>query len=229
MNDFFSIDRFVKAFPQILEYLDITFEFLIVCTFWVTIFAVVIALLRIKNFPVMKQILAFYVSYMRGTPFLVQMMVVYYGLPLLVEALFGLDINRWEALLFAEIALIMNESAFFGEIVKAGIQSIPPVQSEAGFSIGMTRTQTFIRIVLPQAIRILIPAYGQTVIGIFQNTSMLYMVGVVDMMARAKSINASTHHSLEAYAVIAIIYITFSLAMKFLFSLLEKKMSYGRR
>lgn len=128
-----------------------------------------------------------------------------------------LKINRWEALLLAEIALIMNESAFFGEIVKAGIQFIPPVQSEAGFLIGMTRTRTFIRIVLPQAIRILIPAYGKTVIGIFQNTSMLYMVGGVDMMARAKSINASTHHSLEAYAVIAIIYITFSLEMKFLF------------
>ncbi len=229
MNDLFSFDRFIKAFPQIFEHLGITFRFLVVCTIWMTIFAVILAVLRIKKIPVIHQILGVYISYMRGTPFLVQMMVVYYGLPVLVEGLFGVNINRWDALLFAEIAMIMNESAFLGETIRGVILSIPTIQSEAGFSIGMTQMQTFRRIVFPQAVRILIPSYGTEIVAVFQNTSMLYMVGIVDMMARAKSINASTNHSLEAYAVIAIIYITFSLLIKFAFSYAEKKTAYGRR
>lgn len=229
MNNIFSFERLAKAFPQILEYLNVTIEFLVVCTIWVTIFAIILAVLRIKKIPVVQQILGVYVSYMRGTPLLVQMMVVYYGLPILVQNLFGLNINRWDPLIFAEIALIMNESAFLGEIVRGAILSIPAVQSEAGYSIGMTKMQTFRRIILPQTIRVLIPTYGTVITGIFQSTSILYMVGVVDMMARAKSINAATRHSLEAYTVIAIIYIIFSLFVKVVFNIAERKTSYGRR
>jgi L-cystine transport system permease protein len=124
--------------------------------------------------------------------------------------------------------MVMNESAFLGEQIRGAILSIPSVQSEAGYSIGMTKTQTFIRIVLPQTIRILVPVFGTTIVGMLQSTSILYMVGVVDIMGRAKSIASSTHHALEAYAAISILYIFFSLLIKLIFNIIERKMSYGR-
>lgn len=229
MDKFFTIERFQSAVPQILSHLHITIEFFFVCILFATIFSIVMAVLRLQKIPVLHQILSVYISYMRGVPLLVQIMVVYYGLPLLVQALLGVNINRWDAIVFAEIAVIMNESAFFGEVVRGAILSIPAVQSEAGYSIGMTKFQTFFRIVLPQAIRVLIPAYGQMAIGLFQSTSILYIVGVADMMARARSITGITGHSFESYTVIAIVYIVVCLSLKFGFGLLERKMRYGRR
>lgn len=229
MENYFQWERFTKAVPQILEYLDIAFEFLIVCTIFSMIFAVIVAVLRIKKIPVVDQLLAVFVSYMRGTPFLVQMMVVYYGLPLLLQATLRININSWEPLIFAEIALILNEAAFFGEIIRGALLSIPPIQIEAAYSIGMTRSRTFFRIVLPQLIRILVPSIGSMIAEIFQDSSLLYLVGIMDMMSRANSINAATGHALEAYLVVAVVYIVFNLVIKGAFGFMESRMNYGRR
>lgn len=228
MSNFFTWERFDAAVPQILSYLGLSFQFVIICLVAVTVLSVVYALLRMKKTPVLKQFLNVYISYMRGAPLLVQMMVVYYGLPFVLESLFGIDINSWAPIVFAEIAVILNESAFLGEIVKATIQSIPNVQYEAAYSIGMTKEMAFRRIILPQAVRILVPTYGQTIALIFQDTSLIYMVGVTDMMSRAKSIGAMTGHSLEAFVVVALVYIAFSLLVKFGFGILERRMTYGR-
>ena len=226
--DYFSIDRFKKAFTQIMPYLHITFDFVIVCVIVSTILAVAIAVLRIKKIPVVHQVIGVYISYMRGVPFLVQLLVIYYGLPILVNYLFGINIIRWDGMIFAKIAMIMNETAFLGETIRGAILSVPTVQKEAGYSIGMTRFQTFIRVILPQAIRVLVPAYGTALVGMLQSTSMLYTIGVVDIMQRSKSIAASTGHVFEGYAVCAVIYIVSSLIIKLVFNVVERKMSYGR-
>lgn len=229
MDNYFQWERFIKAVPQILGYLNIAFEFLVVCTIFSFLLAVVVAVLRIKKIPVVDQLLAIFVSYMRGTPFLVQMMVVYYGLPLLVAALSGINMNSWKPLVFAEIALILNEAAFFGEIIRGALLSISPVQIEAADSIGMTRSRTFFRIILPQLIRILVPSIGSLIAEIFQDSSLLYLVGIADMMSRANSINAATGHALEAYLVVAVVYIAFNLVIKCVTGFAESKMNYGRR
>lgn len=226
--DYFDWERFKSAFIQIMPYLHVTLEFVIICVVLSTIFAVILAVLRIKNVPVVREIMGVYVSYMRGTPFLVQLMVVYYGLPVLVNALFGINIIRWDGMIFALIAMIMNEAAFLGETIRGAILSISAIQSEAGYSIGMTNFQTFMHIVLPQVIKILVPAYGTTLVGMLQSTSMLYTIGVVDIIQRSKSIASATGHAFEGYAVCALIYIVASLLIKLVFTLLEKKMSYGK-
>ena len=158
-----------------------------------------------------------------------QMMISYYGLPLLADALFGMNIRRWDTLIFVNIAFILNEGAFLGEIFRSAILSIPAVQSEAGYSIGMTRFQTFTRIVLPQTIKVIIPAYGADLIGVFHNTSLVFMIGVVDIMGRAKTLGTATGHSLEGYVFVALIYIVISLMLKGIFYLVDRKMQYGRR
>lgn len=229
MKDFFSIERLISAFVQIIPYIGLTFHFWIVCVIGITIVALIIAAIRIKNIPVIQQITGIYISFMRGTPMLIQIFIVYWGLPILVQSLFKVNISRWDALVFAEIAVILNEAAFLSEDVRAAILAVPHVQKEAAYSIGMTESVAFIRIILPQAIRILIPSYGTRVLVTFQESSMLYLVGVADMVSRAKGIAKITGHTIEAFLSVTIIYIAMNLILKTIMNVVEKRMSYGRR
>lgn len=226
--DYFNGSRFWSAVEQILPYLSVTFEFVLICITASTAAAVVIAVLRIKKIPVVQFFMGIYVSYMRGVPFLIQLMVVYYGFPILINYLFHINIIRWSGMIFAAIAMIMNEAAFLGESIRGAILSVPAVQSEAGYSIGMTKWQNFTRVVLPQAVRVLIPVYGTTLVGMLQSTSMLYMIGIVDIMKKAQSIGSATGHMFEGYAVCAVIYVTASLLIRFVFHKIEQKSAYGR-
>ena len=225
---FFSMNRFAEASGWILSYLPVTLKFVIICIFLSTVFAVLIAAASIRTLPVLRQILGVYVSYMRGTPFLVQIMVVYYGVPVLINTLFGVNISRWDGFIFAEIAMVMNEAAFLGETIRGALLAVPTVQTEAGYSVGMTGVQTFVRIVLPQAVKTIVPAYGATLVGILQSSSMLYTIGVVEIMNRARAYGTKTSHMLEAYAVCGVIYILFSLLIKYASGKVEKRMNYGR-
>ena len=225
---FFSMNRFAEASGWILSYLPVTLKFVIICIFFSTVFAVLIAAASIRKLPVLRQILGVYVSYMRGTPFLVQIMVVYYGVPVLINTLFGVNISRWDGFIFAEIAMVMNEAAFLGETIRGALLAVPTVQTEAGYSVGMTGVQTFVRIVLPQAVKTIVPTYGATLVGILQSSSMLYTIGVVEIMNRARAYGTKTSHMLEAYAVCGVIYILFSLLIKYASGKVEKRMNYGR-
>lgn len=228
MSNYFSWERFNNNVPIILSCLNVTLQLVIVSLILITLFAVILALLRLKKIPVIHQILGVYISYMRGTPLITQLFVVKFGLPMLVDALFGINIYRWDNIIFAEIAIIMNEAAFLGESFRGALASVPSIQIEAAYSIGMTKVQTFFRVTLPQFIRIILPTYGTTIIGIFMGTSVVFMLGVVDIMGRARIIASSSNHGLEAYLIVAIIYIIASLLIRVVFHGLERKMSYGR-
>jgi L-cystine transport system permease protein len=165
---------------------------------------------------------------MRGTPMLVQMLVIYYGLPIIMQNIFQVNINRWDKIIFVYITFALNQAAFLSEIFRGSILSISVGQSEAAYSVGLTRLQTFIRIVLPQAARIAIPSFGSDFVGLFQGTSLAFLIGVVDIMGRAKTIGNATKHVLEAYVFIAIIYIVISLITKYFFYRFDKKLACGR-
>lgn len=229
MSDFLNLERLMSAFRQIRPYIGLTFQFWIVCIIGITIVALILAAIRVKNIPIVQQITSVYISFMRGTPLLIQIFIVYWGLPLFAKAIFKIDISRWVALIFAEIGVILNESAFLSEDVRAAILAVPHVQKEAAYSIGMTDFMTFIRIILPQAIRILIPSYGTRVLVTFQESSILYLVGVTDMVSRAKGIAKITGHTIEAFLSVALIYIIFNLILKGIMNIIEKRMRYGRR
>lgn len=226
--DFYSLDRLISAFWQILPYVSVTLQFVLITTAISTVLAVVVAVLRIRNIRIVNFITEIYISYMRGVPLLVQLMVVYYGFPLLINALFHINIIRWNGMIFAVIAMVMNESAYMSESMRGAILSVSKTQSEAGYSIGMTWGQTFLRIILPQAVRVYIPSYGTSLIGILKSTSMLYTIGVIEIVQRTKSIGAATGHFFEGYTVCALFYIVLCLLIKSGFQLLEKKMRYGR-
>ncbi len=188
-----------------------------------------LAVIRIRRVPVLNQLSALYISFVRGTPILVQLMLVYYGLPPLVEGLTGVSIARWDAIYFAVAALALNEGAFVAEIFRSSIASVPAGQSEAGWASGLSRWATLRRIVLPQALRVGLPALGVSLIGLVQGTSLVFMLGVVDVMGQASALGASTGRTVGPYLVVAIIYVALSLAIRAVLGLSTQQMAAGRK
>ena len=231
MGNYFSAERFVHIFPKVISNLSVNLHIVFWSTLLGTVLGIIVVVLRIYRVPVVSGLLGIYISFMRGTPLLVQMMISFYGIPIVFGALFmqlfGINLNRLDPVIFVEIAIVLNEGAFLGEIFRGAITSVPAVQAEAGYSIGMTGAQTFYRIVLPQAFKVALPHYGVDFIGVFQNTSLVFLLGVVDVLGKAKTLGAATGHSIEGYLSAALIYVAFSLFLKAVFLLAEYKMNNG--
>lgn len=226
-TNFFEFSRLLDGAKSITPYLGVTFQIVLVALVCGSLLGLVVAAIRIRRIPVLHQILGVYISYMRGTPMIVQLMLLYYGFPVLLDNLVGININGWDKLVFVELTFILNEGAFLGEIFRSSIQAVPVDQSEAGYSVGLNRFQTFYRIVLPQAAKIALPAYGVDVIGVFHNTSIAFTLGVLDIVGRAQTIGAGGHQ-LEPYLYVAFVYIIISIILQLLFHVWNKKMNFGR-
>lgn len=229
MGKLFAWDRFYENIPKILPYLSVTFSIVVYATIFGVLLGMVIVLVQIKKIPGLSQLVKVYVSFMRGTPMLVQLMLVYYGIPALLDPVLGTKINReWGAVNFAYVTFILNQGAFLSAIFYSAITSIPYGQTEAGLSAGLTEFQTFYRIVLPQMVKTALPPFGSDLVGLFQNSSLVFLIGVTDIMGRAKTIGTATKHVLEAYVFVVIIYIIISLSVRLVFFRLNNKMNYGK-
>jgi L-cystine transport system permease protein len=227
MSVFFSWQRFIQNFPKLIMYLPVTFKIVGLAALIGILLGTVIALIRINKVPVLDQICVVFISFMRGTPMLVQMLVAYYGIPLLLQTCFGIDSRRWAKIIFVYITFALNQGAFLSEMIRSSILAIPEGQTEAGLSVGLTALQTFRRIIVPQAAHIALPGLSLDVVGLFQETSLVYMVGVIDVLGRAETIATQTGHVLECYIIIAVLFIVISLVLRGLFSRLEKRLAYN--
>lgn len=230
MGDLFSFDRFLHNIPILFPYFLENIKVL----FYATIFGVLLGLLvsavRMKKPPVLYQLTTVYISFMRGTPMLVQLMLIYYGLPLVIDPLFGTNIGRsWNPSIFAYTTFVLNQGAFLSSIFVSAIEAIPKGQSEAAYSAGLTGLQGFYRITAPQAVRIALPPFGTDFIGVLHNASLVYVIGVVDLVGRAKAVGSASGHVLEAYLFVAVLFILCSLAVRILFGILNQKLDYRNR
>lgn len=230
MGDLFDFDRFLHNIPILFPYLIENLKVLFYATLFGVLLGLLVTAVRMKKTPVLYQLITVYISFMRGTPMLVQLMLIYYGLPLVIDPLFGWNIGRtWEPSLFAYTTFVLNQGAFLSSIFISAVEAIPKGQSEAAYSVGLTGLQGFYRIVAPQAIRIALPPFGTDFIGVLHNALLVYVIGVVDLVGRAKAIGSATGHILEAYLFVAIIFVLCSLAMRVLFGILNKKLDYRNR
>lgn len=225
---FFLLERLIENIPILLRYLPVTFEIVLIATTAGVVLAIFLAAARIYQIPVAKWISRIFVSFILGTPILVQMFIIYYGLPLVLWNVFGIDINGWDKLIFVLITYALNQSAFLAEIFRSAILSVPVGQTEAGYSVGLTGVQTFMRIVLPQAFRVAIPSFSVNLVGLFQDTSLAFMIGIIDIMGKAKLLQTSTQHVLECYIIIAVVFVCISVAIRLVFRALDQKLQYGR-
>ena len=227
-----NFEYLMKVFPKLIEALPITLLLFAVSGVCLFIFGILITLVRIRKTPVLYQIVAFIVSFIRSTPLLLQLFVIYYGLPLLLKTV-GIDINSWSQFSYAVIALVIHNGVYFSEIILPAYQSISKGQHDAAYSIGMTETQKFARIIFPQVVPIILPGLGNILVDLIKDTSILFTIGMVDLMGKAKIIIASDYGigKLEVYIAIAIVYWIISAAIDKLIARIEehnKKFDFGK-
>lgn len=222
--DIFNVKRMIEYFPKLIKCLPVTLYIVVVAMVIGTILGVIIALFRIYKIPVLNQISAFYISFIRGTPINIQLFIVYFGVPLLLQSKYP-RINRADPIAFVMITYAINNAAFFAELVRAAVTGVDHGQIEAGYSIGMTKLQTFFRITVPQAFRIAIPDIGNTVINLLKNTALAYTLGIIDLMGMVVVIGSTTRHTLEGYLDVAIVYILLSAILERFFLVIERKLN----
>lgn len=168
-----------------------------------------------------------YVEFIRGIPILVLIFTVGLVIVPSVAAWLGLD-NKLPTEWRAIIALSLIYGGYMAEIIRGGIQSVPPGQFEAGRSVGLTRRQTMNNIILPQAARAMIPPLGNDFIAILKDTSLLSVLGVLELTLRARQFSSGTFKFREGYLVLSFIYLALTLTLSVLLSKFEKRMSRDR-
>ena len=186
----------------LISLITVFFGFLLGC---------VIALLRLSKNRLLNGFAGLYITVLRGTPLLVQLYIVYYQLDFIpFPKMTVLDVALDQALPCA-IALSMNSAAYIAEIIRAGIQAVDIGQSEAARSVGMTGAQTMLHIVMPQAIKNILPAIGNEFVTMIKETSIIQYLGVSDLMYNNGIVVSATYNPLPCYYISAIIYLILNL------------------
>lgn len=178
---------------------------------------------RVSRIKPLAFIVKAYISIMRGTPLILQVMVVYFG----PNLIFGLSLPANWRFWAAVVAFIVNYAAYFGEIYRGGISSIPVGQYEAGKVLGYTKAQTFIKIILPQMIRNVLPPVTNEVVTLVRDTSIAYAIGTVEMFTKARQIAVAPNSpGMITFLMAAVVYYVFNFCVAYLMGRLEKKLNY---
>lgn len=176
---------------------------------------------RMSKNRIIQAIAKFYISVMRGTPLMLQLMVVYFG----PYYLFGIKVGNGYRLWAAFIGFVINYAAYFAEIYRSGIQSMPVGQYEAAKLLGYSRSQTFFSILFPQVVKRILPSVTNEVITLVKDTSLAFTISVLEMFAVAKAL-ASSQTSLVPFVAAGIFYYIFNLIVAVGMEFIEKRMNY---
>ncbi|RLL86435.1 amino acid ABC transporter permease [Mesotoga sp. BH458_6_3_2_1] len=205
----------VDNWPKLLEGLGVTLEMTMIAVVIGFVIGVVLAIARVYGNKFFYGISTAIIEVIRGTPLLVQLFILYYGLPPL-----GVNLSPFTA---AIIGFAINSGCYQAEYLRGSIQSIAGNQMKAARSLGMTKRQAILQVIMPQAFRRVIPAWTNEFIYLLKYTSLAYIVGAPELMAQAKFIASRNFQFFEVYLVVAIIYLVVVLFFTKLFSILEKK------
>lgn len=197
----FDFNYMLELMPILFKYLGTTMEMAIWGLFFALVLSVIIANIRVFKVPVLDQLSQIYISFFRGTPLLVQLFLLYYGLPQVIPFLVGLD-----AFGAAVIGLTLHFSAYMAESIRAAIIGVDRSQMEASLSVGMTTSQAMRRIILPQATRVALPSLMNYFIDMIKSTSLAFTLGVAEIMAKAQMEASSSFRFFEAFLAVALIY-----------------------
>ena len=182
---------------------------------------ILVALGRMSKCRPVAWLVRLYISVMRGTPLMLQLMFFMFGPYYIFGLSLGNDWKYWAC----SIGFILNYAAYFGEIYRSGIQSIPRGQYEAAEVLGYTKAQTFMKIVLPQVIKRILPAMSNEVITLVKDTSLAFVLGIMELFSQAKALAAS-QVSMVPYIVAGVIYWVFNFIVEIMLTRIEKKMDY---
>ena len=211
-----NFDLMVQAMPLLLTGAAVTVQITALSVLLGIIIGLFVGIARISTYRVIHLIAAVYVDFLRGTPLLVQIFLVYFALPVVTG-------QRIDPFVAAIAACSINSSAYVAEIFRAGIQSIDAGQMEAGRSLGMSWLQTMRYIIVPQAARRVIPPLGNEFIALLKDSSLVSVIGFEELTRRGQLIIARTYASLEIWLCVAIIYLVMTVSISRLVAWLERR------
>ena len=225
----FSFRSVFDGIPRIVQQLPTTLMLTVFGAFFGIILALVFAIVKINRVRILYPLQAFFVSFLKGTPILVQLMLTYYGIPLALKALnqqwgTSLNINAIPAATFAIVAFAFNEAAYASETIRAAILSVNPGEIEAARSLGMTRAQVYRRVIIPNAAVVATPTLINSLIGLTKGTSLAFSAGVVEVFAQAQILGGADYRYFERFISVALVYWVVNIGIESLGRFIEKKM-----
>lgn len=207
----------LRILPALLSGLDITLKVFFLTLILSVPLGILVAVGRLSKIKPLVALVELYIWVMRGTPLLLQIIFVFFGLPIV-----GITFDRFPA---AILAFVLNYAAYFGEIFRGGIESIDKGQYDAAKVLGFTPAKTFTRIILPQMIKIVMPSVANEVITLIKDTSLVYVVGLGELL-RAGKIASNRDVSLVPLVVAGVFYLVLTAVLTVVFQKLEDRYSY---
>lgn len=230
MSSFFDIGSVFSQMPLLLEYLGTTIVLAVLSMILGIVLGFIIAIVRQKKIPILNTLSIVYVSFVRGTPIIIQLYIAYFGIPIFLRYInytLGLELQLGGIphMFYAITALGINQSAYLSESFRSALLSVDRGAIEAGLTIGMSNVQVARRIIIPEALSVALPNIGNSFISLLKGTSLAFSSGVIEMTAAAKIIGGRTYRFIEAYVALAIIYWILTIILELIFSFIEKKIS----
>ncbi|MBD2441233.1 ABC transporter permease subunit [Nostoc sp. FACHB-110] len=226
-NLFTSLSIIGRAFPLLLQGALVTLQITILSVFLGLIGGSLLGIVRLSQIKPVRWLARAYIDFFRGTPLIVQIFMIYFGIPSITQQL-GFTFN-FNPLAAGVLALSLNSAAYIAEIVRAGIQSIEIGQTEAAQSLGLSSVETMRYIIFPQAFRRMIPPLGNEFISLLKDTSLVAIIGFEELFRKGQLIVAENYRSFEIYAAVALVYLCLTLLSSQAFSKLEVWMNPVQR
>jgi polar amino acid transport system permease protein len=217
---FISPDPYTRILLFIPDGILRTFQVTVLSIIFATAVGLLAGLGRISRITLVNRIATVYIEVIRGIPLLVQLFYIYYALAKVVAVP---DITA------AIIAMTVCYGAYMGEIFRAGIQSIPKGQMEAALALGLSRSQAFIKVILPQTFRIVLPPIGNEFIALLKDSSLVSILAVSDLLRRGREFASKTFTYFETYTVVALVYLVLTLFFSRLVGMMEERLQRGGR
>ena len=212
----FDFSLITGSLPLLLQGALVTLEITALSVGLGLVFGLIAALAQISKFAPLRLLGKIYVDFIRGTPLLVQIFIIYFALPVIIG-------QRIDPFVAAVAACSINSGAYVAEIFRAGIQSIDIGQMRAGLSLGMNWTMPMRSLILPQAVKRIIPPLGNEFIAMLKDSSLVSVIGFEELTRSGQLIIAETYGSLEIWSAVAVIYLVMTLTITRLVSFLEKR------
>lgn len=216
--------NWLDLFLQVLRYLPITIVMIILSLIFAVIIGFVLAIIRIKKIKVLSQLVRIYLSFIRSTPLILQLFLVYFALPQIL-LFFQIDINQFSRLFFVILTFSLHTGGYLSEVFRASYQSVDYAQIEAGLTVGLSYPRILKDIIIPQATRNSIPNLNTQIIELVKDTSLAFTIGIIDMMGQVQLIIGNNYGlgMLEVYVVISIIYWLIALFIQIIFNLIDRR------
>jgi len=210
------------SLPSLLSGLSVTIEIAVISLILAVILGIILGIFSISTSKILKGIATVYIYMIRGTPLMIQALFLFFG----VGQAFNI---RFDPMVAAIITLTINASAYMAEIFRGGIQAIDHGQMEAARSLGLSYSKAMIKVILPQAVKIMVPSILNQFIVTLKDTSILSVISIRELTATGQIIIARNYKALQMYAIVACMYFVLITVLTLVSSYIERKISYGNK